>query len=73
MSNDVVSLKDVPFGVPENKYLRLDPIFPQNVDFGGIFRRELENFPLKMGLNIAGSRRELSLFVKLRFWKLDVK
>jgi len=63
--------KDVPFGGPENTSLRVDPIPPKKVDFGDIFRRNLQNFPLKMGLNIAGSQRERFLFVKLRLWNLD--
>jgi len=46
---------------------------PKKRRFCGHFWQDLANFSLNVGLNIAASERESHLFVKLRFWKLNVE
>ena len=46
-SNDAVSRKDVPFGVPKTKFYISTPFSPKNRKFLSTFRRDLENFASK--------------------------
>jgi len=53
----------------KNKSL-LSNLIPKNVNFGDIFR---DKILAQNGLNIAGSKSERPLFVRLHFWKLGVE
>jgi len=67
MSNDIVSRKEVLFGVPKTYSNVLTP-FPPNVDFGALLTG-FRKLSAQKGLNIAGFGTH-PLVVNLRFWKL---
>jgi len=58
-------------GVPKTNLYVLTPFLRKKSILRAFFDGT-KNFPLTISLNIAGSRGEHPLLVKLRFWKLDV-
>jgi len=65
-SNDVDSQKMRLLTAPKTNDYVLTPSHQKTSIWGALFLRDLENFPLKKGLNIVGSARERPLVVKLR-------
>ena len=68
MSKDVVSRKDVPFGVPKTHFLHFDPIFAKTQIFGR-FSTGLRKIRLKTGFNMGTSSVNTPCNDRL-LWKL---
>ena len=71
MWNDVVSLKDVPFGGLENKISHFDPIFRKNANFRPISYGT--KLCIKKALTMAMFICKLPLIVSVAPWKLYSK